>query len=371
NNFGQYKSYHVFGQRTNFFGGYWHDEDFGMGRYAAYADKPGKKIWIWGLSQQGMIWEKLLTDADGQYVEVQSGKLYNQTAELSTFTPFKHRGFAPYATDEWIEYWFPVKGTKGFVQANPFGALNAVVKDDKLNLAFSPLQSFSAEIIVEKDGKKLFSKMVSFETLKTYEDSFLFSGSTEDVVVSVGDKVVFDFNPEQSALSRPVESPIDFDWTSAYGFWLKGKEFIRARDYKQAEISLKASLVKDPNYLPALTDMALVMNVNGLHEEAFKSSLHALRIDTYDPAANYYYGLSSKNLGNIVNAKDGFDIALQSVEFRGAAATVLSKIYLKEKDYNKAAMYAQEAIDNGGSNITAHEILAIAQRKSGQPEKAQ
>ena len=32
NNFGSYKSYHVFGQLAEFFGGYWQDEDFGMAR---------------------------------------------------------------------------------------------------------------------------------------------------------------------------------------------------------------------------------------------------------------------------------------------------------------------------------------------------
>ncbi|HEU4788057.1 MAG TPA: DUF5107 domain-containing protein, partial [Flavobacterium sp.] len=79
NNFGGYKSYHVFGKYSDFFGGYWHDEEFGMARYSNHDDKPGKKIWIWGLSQQGMIWEKLLTDTDGQYVEVQSGRLFNQS----------------------------------------------------------------------------------------------------------------------------------------------------------------------------------------------------------------------------------------------------------------------------------------------------
>jgi hypothetical protein len=109
---------------TDFFGGYWHDEDFGMGRYSTHDDKAGKKIWIWGLSQQGMIWEKLLTDTDGQYVEVQSGRLFNQSADGSTFTPFKHRGFLPHTTDVWTEYWFPVVKTKGFVAANNFGALN-------------------------------------------------------------------------------------------------------------------------------------------------------------------------------------------------------------------------------------------------------
>ncbi len=95
NDFGPYKSYHVFGRYSDFFGAYWHDDDFGMGRYSTRDDKLGKKAWIWGLSRQGMIWEKLLTDADGQYVEVQSGRLFNQAAEGSTLTPFKHRGFEP------------------------------------------------------------------------------------------------------------------------------------------------------------------------------------------------------------------------------------------------------------------------------------
>src|SRR5215217_4758977 len=48
NNFGEYKSYHVFGKYTDFFGGYYLDEDFGMGRYSTHDAKPGKKIWIWG-----------------------------------------------------------------------------------------------------------------------------------------------------------------------------------------------------------------------------------------------------------------------------------------------------------------------------------
>ena len=72
------------GRHSDFFGAYWHDDDFGMGRYSTRDDKLGKKAWIWGLSRQGMIWEKLLTDTDGQYVEVQSGRLFNQAAEAST-----------------------------------------------------------------------------------------------------------------------------------------------------------------------------------------------------------------------------------------------------------------------------------------------
>jgi hypothetical protein len=103
NDFGGPKSYHVFGRYTDFFGAYWHEDDFGMARYGTRDDKMGKKIWIWGLSRSGMIWEKLLTDTDRQYVEVQSGRLFNQTALPSTYTPFKHDSFSPYQTDTWTE----------------------------------------------------------------------------------------------------------------------------------------------------------------------------------------------------------------------------------------------------------------------------
>src|SRR5258708_37668802 len=105
-----------------------------MGRYESHNDKAGKKIWIWGLSQQGMIWEKLLTDQDGQYVELQSGRLYNQGLPATMYTPFKYRGFTPDETDEWIEYWFPVLRTKGFVIANPYGALNVRKEDGWLKI---------------------------------------------------------------------------------------------------------------------------------------------------------------------------------------------------------------------------------------------
>ncbi|HZK62881.1 MAG TPA: DUF5107 domain-containing protein, partial [Puia sp.] len=104
NDFGGYKSYHVFGKYSDFAGAYWHQDDLGMVRFANHDDKPGKKIWIWGLSRQGMIWEKLLSDTDGQYVELQSGRLFNQNTEKSSLTPFKHTAFAPYGTDTWKEY---------------------------------------------------------------------------------------------------------------------------------------------------------------------------------------------------------------------------------------------------------------------------
>src|SRR5690349_3742845 len=232
NNFGTYKSYHVFGKYTDFFGGYWHDDDFGFGRYSTHDDKAGKKIWIWGLSQQGMIWEKLLTDTDGQYVEVQSGRLFNQSAEGSTFTPFKHKGFLPHTTDVWTEYWFPVLKTKGFVAANNYGALNVKQENGWMKIYFLPLQNINDELAVRSGDKIIYSKKLGLKTLQVFADSFQVNTSAADVVVTLGkDKLEYDASPQANVLSRPVDTPKDFDWNSVQGLYLQGKEDLRQRFY--------------------------------------------------------------------------------------------------------------------------------------------
>ena len=66
------------GEYEDFYGGYWHNGAFGFGHWARYDDVPGQKLWLWALSRQGGIWEDLLTDRDGQYVEPQAGRYFNQ-----------------------------------------------------------------------------------------------------------------------------------------------------------------------------------------------------------------------------------------------------------------------------------------------------
>lgn len=362
NNFGGYKSYHVFGKYTDFFGGYWHDEDFGMGRYSSHDDKPGKKIWIWGLSQQGMIWEKLLTDTDGQYVEVQSGRLFNQSAEGSTYTPFKHRGFMPHTTDKWTEYWFPVLKTKGFVAANNYGALNFKNENGWLKIYFSPLQDIRDELKITANGKTLYSKQLDIKTLQVFSDSVQAEAGHDLLITLGGNKLWYETSPSANVLNRPVESPAGFDWNSAYGLYVKGKENVRQRYYSKAEENLDAALQKDVNYVPALADYAMLLYRNMKFPQALAMAKRALSIDTYDPAANYYYGLINKKMGNIADAKDGFDIAAMGMEYRSASYTELAKIYFKDNDVVKAAEYANKSLDFNRYNVDALQMLAMISR---------
>jgi len=363
NNFGESKSYHVFGKYTDFFGGYWHDDDFGMGRYAPHDEKAGKKIWIWGLSQQGMIWEKLLTDTDGQYVEVQSGRLFNQAAPKSTFTPFKHIGFHPYATDVWKEYWFPVVKTKGFVAANNFGVLNIKPGNGSLKIYFSPLQPIHDELKITIGNKTLYSKVLQLNTLELFTDSIRLDTNEDQITATLGDdKLVYSASPSANVLGRPLQAPVDFDWNSVYGLYLQGKEDINQRDYVSAAEKLRDCLQLNPNYLPALSDFSMLLYKNMNYTEALETAKRALSIDTYDPEANYYYGLINSKLGKIADAKDGFDIASLGMEYRSASYVALSKLYLKQSDFQRSIEYAFKSIDFNRYAIDAYQQLAVSFR---------
>ena len=371
NNFGGYKSYHVFGKYTDFFGAYWHDDAFGMGRYSTHDDKAGKKIWIWGLSQQGMIWDHLLTDTDGQYVEVQSGRLFNQSAENSTLTPFKHQGFEPYTTDTWTEYWFPVKATKGFVKANNYGALNIKKENGWLKIYFSPLQKINDELKVTDGAKTVYSKTLQLNTLQIFADSIQTNADAGNITVTLGEnKLLYQSSPTADVINRPLESPKNFDWNSVYGLYLMGKQNVYLRSYVAAEEKLKACLAKDPNYGPALVELAALQYRNLLYYDALITVKKALSIDTYDDAANFTYGLINVKLGNITDAKDGFDIANMSSAYRTGACTELGKIYFNEKDYAKAIEYAEKSLITNQNNVEAYQLLAVIYRLQNKEAKA-
>ena len=365
NNFGGYKSYHVVGRLAEFFGGYWHNEDFGMAHYAPFADKPGRKIWIWGLSREGMIWEKLLTDDDGQYVEVQSGRLFNQAAPESTLSPFKHTEFPPYATDTWIEHWMPVKGTKGLVSASPWGALNVTTEGGKLVVRISPTRALREKLEVFDGDHLLLTRDVSLKPMQPFEETIAFAEQPKALRVRVGgDKLRYTAG-DDDLLTRPLAAPANFDWDSVYGLYVKGKEFARQREYLKAGEQFRACLKRDANYLPALVEMAALANRHADPAAALGFARHALSIDTYDPATNYQYGCASAALGHAGDAREALSIAALAPGWRSAALTELAREFLREKLYVRAIATAQESLASNARNLDALQVSACAQRLSG------
>ena len=373
NDFGNSKSYHIVGKYNDFYGAYWHDNDFGSIHHADYDEKLGMKIFLWGLSREGGIWEDLLTDTNGQYIELQSGRMYNQPASNSSLTPYKHTAFGPQATDRWTEYWFPVKGIKGVSKASRIGALNVLREDGFLKLYFSPLQKLSTTIKLYEGEKEMNSIPLNCGVLETWKDSIplnkaVVAGRLKVVVGE--DLLVYSEVPSDNITSRPKQLPADFDWSSAYGLYTQGEQWMNQKVLDKAEKFLLASLEKDPYFVPALTDLASLYYRQGRYDEALARCETALSINTYDGDVNYLYGLCNMALGNHTDAKDGFSVASYSPGVRSAAYEKLAEMYLMDRNWTKAEHYALRSKEFNQMNLSADHVLMVVYRKTNQPEKA-
>lgn len=371
NDFGGYKSYHVTGKLADFWGAYYHDDANGMVRYGNYDDKLGRKIWIWGLSRQGMIWEKMLTDTDGQYVELQSGRLFNQNSPRSSYTPFKQVSFAPYATDTWTEYWYPISKTRGIAAANQYGALNTVYENGWLKIYFSAVQSVNDSIIVTAGDQKIYSKTIKLAPLETFSDSVQLATDPGELQLSIGgSKLQYNSNPDHLRLNRPVEPLPAFDWKSAQGLYTEAQQLFDQKNYKASVAKLDSALKKEPGYQPALLLKAIMHYRSLQYAEALSCILKCLQVNAHDGASNYYYGLTNARLGNITDATDGFSAATLSQEYKTAAYTELARLQMLQKLYSNAIDYADKAIVYNQYNIDAHMIRALAFRKNNQLAEA-
>ena len=373
NNFGNSKSYHVLGYYNDYYGIYWHGEDFGSIHHANFDEKLGMKIFLWGQSREGGIWEDLLTDSDGQYIELQSGRVFNQPASNSAYTPYKHYSFAPQMTDEWTEYWYPVKGIKGVSKASRIGALYVSRENGNLNLNFSPLEALSTEIKLF-EGNELV-EILSLNT-KVLESVSLSASKAKSIPegklkIIIGDNLLnYSEIHEDYDLERPKELPKNFNWNSVYGLYTKGEQWMNQKVWDKAESYLTQALEKDPYFSPALVRLASLYYREGLYEQAKDLLDKALSLDTYHGEANYLYGLVNRMLGHEAEAKAAFSIATFSAQVRTAAYEQLSEMYTAEQNWKKAEHYALKSLEFNNMNLDSRQLLALIYRKTGEKTKA-
>jgi tetratricopeptide (TPR) repeat protein len=361
NNFGSMKSYHVLGRPTHFYGGFWHDYNMGFGRVTPYYEKFGKKAWLWGLSGEGLMWETLLTDTDGPNVELQSGRLFNQASRGSEFTPFKHVGFAPYTAEAATEIWFPVRHTRGLTNASPRGALNLRMEGDWLKIDWMSIENQSDTLKILAPGIPVLRRSLMLKPMELFRDSVKWNGNIDQVEVMLGGDVLT--NDPGRDLNRPLRSPGNFDWNSAYGLLVMGTDLARQKNYHEAEVFLMKALEKNPDLVPALAGMAQIRYRQGLYQDARDFAGRALAVNSYDQQANYFWGLANERLGHDADALDGFSVATLSPEFRHAAWLRIAFLAMKKKDWKETGSIIDKCVNSYPPDGTSWNVKAITERK--------
>lgn len=366
NNFGPSKSYHVSGSYTDWFGGYWKNAAFGFGHWAPYSDAPGKKIWIWSLAREGAIWEDLLTDNDGQYIEAQSGVKFNQASLESGFnSPFRQLSLKPLYTETKTDCWFPVVKTGGMVDASPYGSLNVAHSNDSLLISMSPICNIHDTLKVYLDGKQIYQDLLALKPLQIFKKSILLPENKKpDIKVVVGRNILkYNSDSQQNKTIRPYLSAKDMDPDSPEHLFKMAQEFNAMRDYDQAFAYCRACIKKQPYHAGALTQMAELYYRRADYSKGLDAACKVLENDTYDAAANFISGVIYRRLGKLLEAEELFDVAARTMEYRSGAYLQIAGIRLQNQDYAHAVVYAKKSLDFNRKNLSAYQLLATSYRK--------
>jgi tetratricopeptide (TPR) repeat protein len=358
-------SNHIWGSIDNYFASFYEDENFGSGHWSASYGEPGKKIFQWSHAPNGAIWENLLTDTHGQYVEVQAGRMANQNSTSSGKTPFKQPSFIPYNTDCWTERWFPIRETEGVSRVSESGTINVKFVPDGMKVLFSPMCEIDDNLKIVVNDKQIFDDEIELNASETFKKTFKNIAKNAAVKICIGNEELYS-TTYNYIISRPIKSPAN----SLENLYVDAVELENRRAYNKALDKYLELLKSEPLHYDALERVAEIYTRRGEYELAEKYVRKALEINTYLPEANFIYGHLMKRANNLTDAEDGFRWAMRSLEFRSAALEQIAEISLTKGNLQLAAEQAEESLSFNKLNINSYKIQAIAKRKLNKTKKA-
>ncbi|MGD8727734.1 MAG: DUF5107 domain-containing protein, partial [Gemmatimonadales bacterium] len=147
---------------ADFLAGYDHGREAGTLSFADHHAVPGKKFWTWGSGPRGRMWDEILTDEDGPYIELMVGAYSDNQPDYSWLLPFDSRVVSM--------YWYPFRGIGGVKNATLDAAVNLEVSDDgQIMVGFSTTAAFdSASAVVTAGERVLLRENISVDPSHPY-----------------------------------------------------------------------------------------------------------------------------------------------------------------------------------------------------------
>ncbi|HEX5412646.1 MAG TPA: DUF5107 domain-containing protein [Terriglobia bacterium] len=390
-NYSWYKDVHhatsLFGVDIHraWFGAYYHNSDNGVIHVADYHQVPGKKTWTWGNAGDGQMWIHLLTDNDGQYCEIQSGRFQTQLSQ--EFIP-------PQQVESWTEYWYPVAGLDGgFVDGTPQMAINVIYPSSDaagksaVMLAVSPAVSLNGAKIEVKMGSQTLKDFsgVSFEPLETRKFTIPVSDVATakkqlDVTILssegktllhwfAGDPVDGNPNPSVKPGEQEVNEKPDSE-LSVEELFLRGVNEEKEGGHLEAASIYKEVLKRDSGYVPALLKLAEQDYDAADFKGAETLMARARSRNAKDPRVGYLSGVIDKGAGKMDLAQDALWTSLRFGGAEAPALVQLGEIAIWQKQYADAQKLLRKALRHDPDDGVALGDLAVALRLGGNLKEA-
>ena len=367
-----------------FMAGYDHKKNMGTAHVSNRHITVGKKFFLWGNFPEAHVWDTVLTDNDGPYLELMVGCWSDNQPDYSWI--------APYETRKVSQYWFPVKGIGGVKNVTIDGAVNVDrVKPDELLVGFHSTRVLKGCTVrvrrnPGKSGKSGKSGVVFTErkiaidpntpwckTVKV-EPGVADQEFTAEIADANG-KVFLAYTPvpPQGKVELPpkVENPKEpKEYTSAelvYEVGLRLDQF--QNGILDPEPYYKRALEIDPGYTKANLAMGVRLAKNGSYAKAKPYLERAVARATQnhtralDAAPEYYLALVERGLGNLKHAEDLFWRCTWRLTHKKESYVEIARIAALRGDWEEALARIDDALALGQDEAKLWTMKGIFLRK--------
>ncbi len=361
-------SYFAFNNPSDWFGTYDHKAQGGMVHVANHNLMPGKKLWTWGSGPSGRIWEDILTEGGGAYFEPQAGAWSDNQPDYHWMEPQQVRTVS--------DYWYPVRDTRGYHNANADFAVNTDLANGKAFAGVYATGTFNGCRVVLKDSKR--GKVLSEVTTSISPDK----PYTVEVPAEAG-AIVYDLHlavygpkgdllielqrtpPKKVELPPGQDDPGDpaklrQDELFHAGEWLD--KFVRT---DEALPYYEAALKKDPGDSRVNIEMGFLALKQGRWEEALKRLNTAQERDYDNPRIYFGKGMAFLGQRDSAQAEAEFYRATYTEEFRSPAYLNLARLDLAKANYRGAIDKAGQAESGNAKLADIPALKAAALRRLG------
>ena len=366
--------------QDDFFAGYDHGRQAGIISFADHRIVPGKKFWTWGNGPRGRMWDKILTDADGPYIELMVGAYSDNQPDYSWLQPYETKSFSM--------YWYPFREIENVRNANLEAAVNLEVnRDGTATLGFCTTAEHAGATALLQAGTNIVSQdIIGISPSKPYLRRIpLTKGVAESelraTLLDDGRELIA-YSPVQLATARmpePVKDPPPpKDVPTNEELYLAGQRIEQFNSPNlEPEPYWEEALRRDPGDARVNTAIGIRLLKSARFDEAeqhFRKAIERLTRNYTSPKdgeAFYYLGITLQNRAWVdscssgsEDAPDALAKASWSQAWRAPACYALAELASLRGDAPAALNYVERSLEANTLNVRALSLKAALLRQA-------
>jgi tetratricopeptide (TPR) repeat protein len=362
----------------DFLAGYDHGKEAGLLSVADHHVVPGKKLWTWGNGARGRMWDHILTDADGPYIELMVGAYSDNQPDYSWLQPYETKSFSI--------NWYPFRGIGGVKNANLDAAVNLDVRDGKASLGFYATSAHASAVARLKLGERtLLEERIAINPGKPYARQVALPAGADPhalrASLSAGGKELIAYTPVRlPAMQAPKAvqpPPAPKDIATNEELYLTGLRVDQFHDPNlDPEPFWEEALRRDPGDVRVNVALGITLFKKARFADAERHFRKALEraTDKYtaprDGEPFYYLGLALQAQGRDEEAFAAFYKATWSAAWKAPGYFALAEIASARGGTGAALDFTERSLESNALNLRALNLKAALLRRLGRAREA-